>query len=232
MKIAIMQPTFAPWIGQFDLIDYVDKFIFLDTVQYVKREWQNRNKFKVNGTEHYFSIPVRNASRNLLLKDALIADNFHDKLLKLLEYNYKRSNYFTEIHPTLMKILTYENKFLSKYNIHIIQEISKRMNYQTEFITLSETNFQTDNKKGLLIRDICKYFGASQYISPLGARDYLHKVQNEFEEIKIFYQSYKHPIYSQVGKNFISHLSIIDLLYNEGFSKGKEIVLKGRNYIS
>ena len=91
-----MQPTFNPWIGYFDLIDYVDKFIFLDDVQLVKRSWQVRNKLKVNNKEYMFSIPVKklNTRDETVLKDAEISYenfDFRDKLKDLILRNYKKT---------------------------------------------------------------------------------------------------------------------------------------------
>jgi len=53
-----MQPTFNPWLGYFDLIDYVDKFIFLDTVQLNQQSWQTRNKILIQNKEYIFSLPI------------------------------------------------------------------------------------------------------------------------------------------------------------------------------
>ena len=231
MKIAIMQPTFAPWIGQFEMMDYVDKFIFLDIVQYVKREWQNRNRFKIENREYMFSIPIKKPSRDLILKDAVIFEDFRDKLINMLNQYYKKASYFKEVHSFLKDTISYKTDYLSEYNIHFIERTAKKLGIKAEFITLSKTNFKTNKKKGGLILEICKYFGAKTYVSPFGAMGYMKEVESEFKNngIDVIYQSYNHPVYNQLGDNFISHLSIIDFLYNEGFNI--EIIRKGRNYI-
>ncbi|MGB3750061.1 MAG: WbqC family protein [Arcobacteraceae bacterium] len=74
MKIAIMQPTFNPWLGYFDLIDYVDEFIFLDTVQLNQQSWQTRNKIKVQNKELMFSLPIQKdkSKSELLIKDTIL----------------------------------------------------------------------------------------------------------------------------------------------------------------
>ena len=230
MKIAIMQPTFAPWIGQFEMMDYVDKFIFLDTVQYVKREWQNRNKIRVNDKEYMFSIPVKKPSRSLILKDAIIFEDFRERLINMLNQYYKKAPFFKEIHPFMKEIINYQTDYLSEFNINFITQIAKKLGIDTEFITLSKTNFKTEKKKGELILEICKYFDAKVYVSPFGAMGYMKEVENKFKNlgIEVIYQNYNHPTYHQNGE-FISHLSIIDYLYNEGFNLEK--ILNGRNYI-
>jgi len=239
LKIAIMQPTFNPWIGHFDLIDYVDKFIFFDTTQFIRREWQNRNSFKINNQKYMFTIPVlKTKTRDqLLIKDAQIdfsQFNFKDKLKKLLELNYKKAPYFEEVHNFILKNLYFDTIYLSKYNINLITNISKKIGIETEIVVLSETDFKSDRKKGELILDICKYFNATDYISPAGAKGYLEYTKELFDQnsITIKYQNYHHPTYNQIGSEFISHIGIIDLLYNEGFKTAKDIILKGREYIS
>ena len=69
MKIRIMQPYFMPYIGYFQLMNSVDKFIFLDNVNFIKRGWINRNQILVNGQAHLFTIPLQKASQNILIID-------------------------------------------------------------------------------------------------------------------------------------------------------------------
>ena len=40
------QPTYLPWLGLFNKISNSDYFILFDTVQYLPKEWMNRNKLK------------------------------------------------------------------------------------------------------------------------------------------------------------------------------------------
>ena len=83
MKL-LMQPTFNPWLGYFDLIDKVDKFIFLDTVQLDQHNWQTRNKLKIQDKEFMFSIPVKNSLKQFINKyfDKFWSFDFREKLLK------------------------------------------------------------------------------------------------------------------------------------------------------
>ena len=57
MRVAIMQPTWLPWMGYFDLIDQVDQFVFLDTVQFSKQSWHCRNRHALS----YVTITRRQA---------------------------------------------------------------------------------------------------------------------------------------------------------------------------
>ena len=235
MKLAIMQPTFNPWLGYFDLIDSVDKFIFLDTVQLSQQSWQTRNKLKVQDKEFLFSIPIKKNKLNtdLLIKDVLInydQFDFRSKLAKTLDQNYKKSKFYNEVNSFIQSLVSHETNFLSSYNINIVKKLCSKLNINTEIIVLSETNFNTNSLKGEQVLNICRFFEVSDYISPLGSKNYLDEVINVFNKnnLSVEYQHYWHPTYQQLGIKFIPYLGIFDLLYNEGFDSGSVIIKSGR----
>lgn len=65
MKLAIMQPYFLPYIGYFQLISAVDKFIVYDNIKYTKKGWVNRNRMLQNGKDVMFSLPLKSDSNYL-----------------------------------------------------------------------------------------------------------------------------------------------------------------------
>jgi len=238
LKIAIMQPTFNPWLGYFDLIDYVDTFIFLDTVQLNQQSWQTRNKIKIQDKELMISIPIEKNKnkKELFIKDALIdfrKFDFRKKLLRTIKQNYKKSKHYDDVFDFISELILYETKYLSEYNINIIRNISKKLEINSKILILSNTDYISDTKKGDLVLDICKYFGVSKYVSPIGAKEYLDKSLNDFKSfnIEVEYQHYNHPQYTQIGDTFIPYVGILDLLMNEGFENSKKIILGARNYI-
>ena len=234
LKIAIMQPTFNPWLGYFDLIDYVDKFIFLDTVQLKRRGWQVRNKIIANQEEFLFTLPIKKTTQRddeIICKVQLAEHNKNKiKFYNLLKQNYKKARYFNEIIDFIESLVLFCSEFLSEYNINMITKISKKLNINTAISTLSKTDFCSNNSKGDMIFDICKFFGATSYISPLGSKTYLNETNSKFSNnnINIYYQYYNHPTYNQLNSNFMSHIGIIDLLFNEGFQKSQNIIKEGR----
>jgi len=232
-----MQPTFNPWIGHFEHIDYVDKFVLLDTVQLTKRDWQTRNRFKLNDQEYMFTIPVKKTGSrdSVMIKDALISFDhfdFRDKLYTLLNQAYKKSPFYREISSFIKELVFFDTDYLSVYHINMIKKISNRIGIQTNISVLSETDFSSENKKSALLLDICKYFKATEYISPLGAKNYLEQDRSLFERenIKITYQNYHHPKYPQLGTSFLPYMGILDLLYNVGLEESLNIIRKGRKY--
>ncbi|MFT5836435.1 MAG: hypothetical protein ACI9RG_001341 [Sulfurimonas sp.] len=232
-----MQPTFNPWIGYFDFMDYVDKFIFLDTVQLSKRSWQTRNKLKVGNQEKLFTIPILKTDTRdaLTIEEAKISYeqyDFRDKLYSLIKQNYKEAKYFQEVDPFLKDLIFFKTDSLSIYNINLITNIAKKIGIQTEIITLSTTPYCSDKTKGELILDICDYSKCTTYISPIGSKNYLEELGSKFSDssIKLLYQNYSHPSYEQLGETFLAYIGIVDLLYNNGFKDALSIIKRGRCY--
>ena len=231
-----MQPTFNPWLGYFDLVDYVDTFVFLDSVQLARRSWQVRNKIKINNQEHMFSVPiVKDKYRDeLLIKDAKISYaeyDFRYKLLELIKQNYKKTPFFNSVFDDISKIIEYDTDLLAQHNINFITQVVKMLDIKTSFIESSKIE-NISGMKGDLIFDINQTLKATTYVSALGSKEYLQKHKQDFDNasIKIEYQHYKHPIYRQNGKDFIPYLGILDLLFNEGYERSKEIILQGRSF--
>ncbi|MFA9373015.1 MAG: WbqC family protein [Poseidonibacter sp.] len=235
-KIAIMQPTFNPWLGYFDLINSVDKFIFLDTVQLNQQSWQTRNKIKVNNKEYLISIPiVKSTSKfDLLIKDTKINETFNfakKKLLKTIYQEYKKSEYFEKNISFIEELINFNTNSLCDYNINIIEKICNKLGIKTELIKASSLE-SIDEKKSNLVLTLCKNINAQEYYSPFNAKEYLDKDLILFKQnsIKVIYQNYKHPVYKQVGNEFISYIGIFDLILNHGFKESLEIIQSGRNY--
>jgi len=236
LKIAIMQPTFNPWLGYFDLIDYVDTFIFLDNVQLTRRSWQVRNKLKVNSQEFMFSLSIKKESHrdDEIINSVRLLEpqKSKKKLYNIIQQNYKRAKFYLEVDSFIKEIIFFDTDLLSEYNMHIIKQISHKLKLDTQFISISNTKYISSSSKGDMILDICKYFNTSEYISPLGSKDYLDKEIDNFNQndIEVYYQYYNHPSYHQLGDSFIAYIGIFDLLYNEGFDKSREIIISGREF--
>ena len=86
MKLGIMQPYFMPYIGYFQLIKAVDKYVVYDDVNYIKGGWVNRNNILVNGEKKMFTITLKGASAYKHFNEIEIGDDFR-KFMKTLELN-------------------------------------------------------------------------------------------------------------------------------------------------
>lgn len=243
MKCAIMQPTYLPWIGYFDLIDQVDKFVFLDSVQLTKQSWQVRNRIKSPDGELFLSIPT---IRSNGLKDTKICEaimqvdtKFKDKHLKSIKLLYRRALYFDEVYEMLFPLINNNETNLSEFNINIIKKISNTIGIKSTFLQSSKMTNIKGKKDGMGV-SICNEICCNEYISSQGSAEYIEKENpgGEFSKnkIELFYHNYCHPKYNQLFGDFLSHMSIIDLLFNCGLDNSLDIIKEGRvepiNYIN
>jgi len=230
-----MQPTYIPWLGYFDLIDEVDKFIFLDDVKLEKCSWQVRNRIKTSQGELYLTIPVRmTKGRNRLkINETIIHDEifWRKKHLKSILYNYRKSAFFDIIYPFVEKLIQNETIKLCDLNVNIIRAVSEGIRINTKF-ALSSSLKNIFGTKTLRLVSICKKIGCDEYLSPQGSAVYIEKNSpgGEFPKnnINLFYQNYEHPVYNQLYSEFLPFMSIVDLLFNYGFAETLEIIRGGR----
>lgn len=218
MRISISQPTLFPWIGYFDIIKQSDIFVFFDNVKFEKRSWQMRNRIKSINQEKeeavWIRIPTTISISDTLIKDVKI-DNTQDwKKKHINSFNAHYGKEFETI-DFLKKLYEKEWEKIVDFNIEFIKLCCNYLDIHTRLVRASE--FNVKGKKSHLLLDICKQFDTTEYLTSLGAYEYLEKDKQIFdqENIKIKYHNFIHPTYKQRGKKFIEKLSIIDLLFNE-----------------
>jgi len=214
----IMQPTYLPWIGYFDLIDQADTFVFLDSVQFDKRSWQQRNRIKTYNGELFLTVPVKTKGRrNQKISEVEIdcTQDFPKKHLRTIEHNYSKAEYFAYYWDELNSLLKQDYRYLVELNIALTKWFKRMLGIHAELVRSSMLDVK--GRKVQLLVEICNSVGAKRYLSPIGSRKYIEKT-NLFEKqgIELYYQNYSHPEYIQLFKGFIPYMSILDLLLNEG----------------
>ena len=92
MHVTIHQPQFLPWLGYLDKIDQADLFIALDSVQFKKNEWQNRNRIRTADGCQWVTVPVLHHFGQLV-KDVRInqAVAWRSQHLRAIEMHYARA---------------------------------------------------------------------------------------------------------------------------------------------
>ncbi|MFH1979264.1 MAG: WbqC family protein [Patescibacteria group bacterium] len=219
MRIAIMQPTYLPWIGYFGLMDYVDTFVFLDSVQFSKQSWQQRNRIKTHNGPLWLTVPVLlKGKSHQLIKDAQINPNapFPKKHLRSIEDNYRRAPYFKTYAPKVFRILGQKHTQLSTLTESLICLFQDNLEISTTLISSQAIHISTNDRAERLV-EICKKLKATEYVSPVGATDYLEKSDNFAKaNIPVSFFNFTHPEYKQLFGEFVPYMSVIDLLFNEG----------------
>lgn len=218
MKLGIMQPYFMPYIGYFQLMKAVDKYIIYDDVNYITRGWVNRNNLLINGEKKMFSIILKGASQNKLFNEIEIGDDFH-KFMKTVQLNYSKTPYFIEVMKLLEQIISFPNKQLSLFIANSFNEILSYLEINTELIMSSEINKDTSLKGQDKIIQICELLRADEYFNTLAGRKLYNKDDFEQHGINLRFIDEQILPYHQLSKEFIPCLSIIDVLMNNSKSE-------------
>ena len=226
--LSLMQPTYFPWLGYFNLIKQSDVFVVYTTTQLQKRSWQVRNKIKTSQGETYLSIPIlKTASRdNLTISTAEISydSNWVNKHLSSIQHAYKKTPYFDEIYPIIESHLISKPKYLFDITYGMLLEFVSLLDINTT-IVLSDDIDYTGSKDEALI-SICQALDVKNYLSVKGSMDYILDGVNLFEKnnINLLWHEYSHPTYPQVNGDFIPYLGIIDALFNIGPEETKKLI--------
>lgn len=216
MKVAVMQPYLFPYIGYWQLINAVDKFVILDDVNYIMRGFINRNKILLNGQPYQFTIPIKKASQNKLIMDTELNFLQEDKRKFLLTIHnaYRKAPYFEKVMPMIEEIIHNPENDLTKYIRYSIERITQYLDIKTEILVSSQIEKRSDLKAQDKIIEICKCLGADIYINPCGGRTLYQHSDFEQAGMKLFFLDTKseHITYNQRQKEFSGNLSIIDIL--------------------
>ena len=126
MKGTILQPTYLPWSGYFEMISSSDVFVIFDHVQFERKSWQQRNKIKTANGVLYLSVPVVKAPQQTPISDIKIFygnENFLQSHWKTIELAYKKAPFFNEYKPHFEKIYSKKHILLRDLNVEIIKLI-------------------------------------------------------------------------------------------------------------
>lgn len=198
-------------------MQYVDIFIFLDSVQFAKRSWQQRNQIKTPQGAQWLTVPVASkGKRGQLISETQLdySTNFVITHRKTIESNYAKAPWFKDFEPLLWSRLEGQ-QLLGDLNIGIIEQCRNLLGINTS--VLRSSLMQGGGAKADLLASLCKEVGATEYISVPGSKNYLDE-SSAFEDIgvPVRYFNYRHPEYPQLFGNFLSHMSVIDMLFNCG----------------
>jgi hypothetical protein len=225
MKAAIMQPYFFPYIGYFQLIHSVDLFVCCDNMQYTKKGWINRNRWLQNHQEAFFTIPLENSPLKSNIIEKNIAPTFEPKkMLRQLEYNYKKSSCFLENFEIIQKAVLFEERNLFRFLENSIHQICRYLGITTKFGRTSEIPIDHTKRKEDKVVDMCQSLCASTYINSSGGKDLYSKDFFKSKGISLGFLDPIPLVYTQFEKPFIPWLSIIDVLMFNSLETTKKLL--------
>jgi len=213
VRVGIMQPYFFPYIGYFQLIAAVDLFIVYDNIKYTKKGWINRNRMLQNGRDVMFSLPLKNASDYLEVRERELASDFNrDKLLNQFKEAYRRAPYFKDIFPLVEQIVLYKDANLFRFLYHSIIRICQHLEITTEIRISSDIDIDHDLKNQDKVLALCSAVGATTYVNAIGGIELYSKETFRKSGIELNFIKSKPFEYPQLIESFIPWLSIIDVM--------------------
>lgn len=227
--VAIHQPNFFPWLGYFDKINRSDAFIFLDHVQFSKKggTWTNRVKLAVNGKSQWITASiVRNYHGFLSINQMQFQPKnpWREKMLKTIIHNYKKAPYYQETSGFFELLILNTESNISNYNTQAVIAISQQLGIPVNRFHWSSQMFHSDSSNELLI-SLTKEVGGTMYMCGGGADGYQNEQLFKDQGIVLQHQNFTHPQYKQIGiSDFISGLSIIDVVMNIGWNGVKDLL--------
>ncbi|WP_324779471.1 WbqC family protein [Thiobacillus sedimenti] len=213
-RLAIMQPYFFPYIGYWQLIRAVDRFVIYDDVNYIKGGWVNRNRVLVNGEVVYLTVPLDHASPFRRICDTRLAPArpWREKLVRTIELAYRRAPCFDEVYPFVADLVRHETDSLSEYLVHQLRTIAAFLGIRTEFVPSSRAYGNAALAAQARVVDICRREGADTYVNASGGQALYDAGTFRGAGIDLRFIAMRPIPYAQRSAAFVPSLSIIDAL--------------------
>ena len=223
----IHQPDFLPHLAFFHRLLHADIFVLLDTAQYVtgtSRSWMNRDKIKTPRGEKWITVPVQKSSMGTKISEIYLSkeSGWRRKNLDLITENYRTTPFFHEVFPFIEALFRYQCDKLSDFNLQSIQILLDLFNIKIDRVLAS--TLKPRGKSNEMLVDILLKVKASAYLSGVGAKGYYDPEPFHKTDIDVIWQEFVHPIYPQLFGSFIPDLSSIDLLFNCGITRSRDIL--------
>lgn len=229
MKAAIMQPYFFPYIGYFQLIGSVDLFIVYDNIKYTKKGWINRNRLLQNGHDVIFSLPLKNDSDFLEVRDRELAANFdRDKMLNHIIGTYRSAPYFSKTLPLLEEVVRQEERNLFRFLHYSIVKTCEHLGISTAIRISSDIAIDHGLKNQERVLALAKAVGADTYINTVGGMELYSRDEFLARGVDLKFIRPKPYEYPQFGDDFVPWLSIIDVMMFNSHDAIRQCI--GSNY--
>lgn len=232
MIVTIHQPEHLPWLGFFNKAANCDKLVLLDTVQYEKNYFQNRNRIISSKSQSFvwLTMPVNKGSLSdtILQKTVKFDKSAKRKYLEKIKQTYSSYPFYREhIHNIEKIIFESGTTSLSIINTSLIKYIINFLQLRCEIISASELEVGTEISGTELLCNICKKTEATTYLSGIYGKKYLSEKLFINNKINVEYQTFIHPEYKQPSETFVSHLSVLDLIFSFNSQECYDIIRSG-----
>jgi hypothetical protein len=217
-RLSIMQPTFLPWSGYFAIMLQSDAFVFLDSVQFAKRSWQQRNRIITANGPDWVTVPVFSKGESAqLIQDVQIdtASDWQKKAIRTIQQNYSKAPYFKQYSEELFTILSQGHQPLFLLNQELIFWMMHVLSIKLPITKSSDLNLP--GTRADLLANICEHYQSKIYVSAAGSKEYIDQ-STAFQDkgIEVVYNRYLPKPYAQLYGKSDAYVSAIDLIFNLG----------------
>ena len=220
MKVGILQPGYIPWLGFFEQVSRCDVFVYLDDVQYIKNDWRNRNRIKTKDGIQWLTVPV-SYKFGQKINEVRINKSYQwsKKHINALKTWYGKSKFFEVYDEEIERILRKEWTYLVDLDIEFTGWFVEKLGIRAKTVLSSEISVKNIKDKQQRLIEICKTLGCNYFYEGCSGQNYVDTELFSASGITVEFQDFHHPYYNQLWQEeqgFISHLSIVDLLFNYG----------------
>lgn len=213
------------------MMSRADLFVVYDDAQYSSGGWQSRNRIRNANGIHWLSLGIdRNQPLATLIKDKLLKNdsNWVERNLGQLYDAYSRSAFFDDFFVPVKELLESGTESLLEMSVGSIRLCAEYLGIRTPLGFSSNLGVDPGLRGAERVMAICRAAGATQYFDGASGRELYDREVFSRQGIDLVFHEYEHPVYRQQYEGFVSHLSILDLIFNEGKSS-LEILRSGNN---
>ena len=215
MRIAIMQPYFLPYIGYFQLINAVDQFVIYDNIEFTKKGWINRNRILMNGRDSYITLPLKQDSDFLDIRDRSLADNWPSErrsMLNRITDTYRKAPKFDLVYPLIETCVLFNEKNLFQFIFHSLTRINEYLQIKTPLVISSTIPIDHELKAEQKVKACCKALNAAEYVNPIGGMALYQKEEFRASGLTLYFLKSNDVLYKQFDQAFVPWLSIMDVM--------------------
>jgi len=226
MRLAIMQPYFLPYIGYFQLMNIVDKFVIYDNVQFIKDGWINRNRILVNQQNKAFTLPLKKDTYTVPINERFLAKEQwlkeRRKLIMQIEQNYRKAPFYEVAYPVVSDCLLSESNNLFTFIYYSLCQVKEYLNIGCELMLASEVEVDHSLTGQEKVLAICQKLGAEHYINAIGGTELYDREVFKESGLQLSFIQSKDIVYRQFKNEFSPWLSIVDVMMFNPVEKIKE----------
>lgn len=184
MKIAVMQPYFAPYLGYFELIRQVDLFVLFDDVQHIRRGWVHRNKLlDHNGQPQWLTLPLVHVPQNTLIRDLVFTDDANARM-------YDEAARFPafddgKLPIDVVQLVAATHGSFVPYCTRLLVACCRHLGIKPKIMHSDDLSIPRAIKGRSRIVEICRQLGATEYLNASGGRELYNEADFQEAGIKL-----------------------------------------------